>query len=116
MLGWWYSQGWLWVIKSTQQHLDNVSHTYAVKVLFRTWFAPWKQIHKESTFLTFFKDAVDNAISRGIGSVVRGTILLWAGFLSLLIVFGGLVFLLIWPFIPLLIIILPVLTLSGVSL
>jgi hypothetical protein len=116
MLGWWYGQGWQWVLRGTLKRLQTISHVYAVRVLLRTWFSPWKQIYTQSTFQTFFRDAVDNAVSRAIGAVVRGAILLWAAMLSLFTILLGILSLIAWPFIPLLIVILPVLALSGVTL
>lgn len=117
MLGWWYSRGWLWTLQTTEQRLQTISRVFAVKILLRTWFSPWKQIYTgKSTFQTFIRDAVDNAVSRCIGAVVRGTILLWAGILSLFVLIFGVLLFLAWPFIPFLTIILPILTLTGVTL
>ena len=116
MLGWWYSRGWLWIIEATEQRLQTVSQVFAVKVLLRTWFSPWKQIYSPSTFTTFFRNLVDNAVSRCIGVVVRGSILFCALILSLLILFIGLVSFIVWPLVPLLILILPIMSLSGRAL
>lgn len=115
MLGWWYGRGWLWIINITLSRLRAIGQVFAVKVLLRTWFAPWKQIYKKSTFRTFLRDAVDNAISRSIGMVVRGTILFWAFVLSLLVILIGIISLLIWPVLPLLVFILPIVTITEVS-
>lgn len=116
MLGWWYSRGWLWNLQLTKNRLHAIAHTFAVSILLKTWFAPWKQIYSPSTFQTFFRDAIDNAVSRCIGAVVRGTILFWAGVLSLLVLLVGLVSLVVWPLLPLCIFILPILALAGVTL
>ncbi len=116
MLGWWYGRGWLWIIDRTRERLKTVAHVFAVSILIRTLFSPWKQIYTgKSTFQTFLRDAVDNAVSRFIGAIVRGSILFGALLLSLLIVLVGLISLIIWPILPFLIIILPILTLSGVT-
>lgn len=116
MLGWWYSRGWLWIGQIMRSKLSAIAQIFAVSILLKTLFAPWKQIYSPTTFRTFFRDMVDNAVSRTIGAVVRGIILFWAGTLSLLVVLAGVVSLVIWPFLPLLIIILPILAISGVSL
>ncbi len=116
MLNWWYTKGWLWIIDLSKHRLETISRTFAVGVLLKTWFSPWKQIHEEATFTTFFRIMVDNAVSRVIGGVVRGTILLWAFILSLLIVMAGIFSLIVWPFLPALTVILVILALSGVSL
>lgn len=115
MLGWWYTQGWLWIIDITRHRLQAISRTFAVGVLVQTWFAPWKQIQTRSnSFQNFFPNLIDNTVSRVIGSVVRGTILVWAFFLSIVVLFVGVMSLIAWPFIPILTIILPIFTLSGV--
>lgn len=115
MLSWWYSRGWLWVVQSIVRRLQSIGKTYAVKILIQTLFAPWKRIQTQSTFTTFFRDAIDNGISRAVGTVVRGSILLWALFLSILTILFGFVSLLIWPLLPLAIVILPALAIIGVS-
>lgn len=115
MLGWWYSRGWFWVLEKTLERLRTINRVFAVKVLLRTWFSPWKQIYRQSTFRNFLSIAVDNAVSRGIGAVVRGTILLWVCMLSVGIVLIGLISFVVWPFLPLLVVILPILTISGVA-
>ena len=116
MLGWWYSQGWLWTLRATQKRLQTVGRVFAVSILIRTLFAPWKQIQTVSTFQTFFRDLVDNTVSRGIGAVVRGAILFWTLVLSILIIIFGIISFIVWPIIPLFVIILPILTISGVTL
>lgn len=115
MLGWWYGRGWLWILNVTQQRLQTIGRIFAVTVLLRTWFSPWKQIYREATFRNFLSIAVDNAVSRAIGSVVRGTILLWALVLSTGVVIIGIGSFIIWPFLPLMIVILPLLTFAGVA-
>lgn len=115
MLGWWYSRGWLWIVNVTQQRLQTIGRIFAVSVLLRTWFSPWKQIYRQATFRNFLSIAVDNAVSRSIGSVVRGAILLWALILSLGVVIIGVASFIIWPLLPLLTIILPILTIAGVK-
>jgi hypothetical protein len=114
MLGWWYSRGWLWILQSTQSRLQTIGKTFAVKMLIQTWFSPWKQIYApKPTFATFIRDAVDNAVSRSVGFVVRGAILLCALLLSIFALAFGIFSLLVWPFLPLLMFILPVIAISG---
>lgn len=116
MLGWWYGQGWLWVLKGISNRLDDISRIFAVNILLKTWFSPWKQIYSPSTFLTFFRSLVDNAVSRVIGGIVRTSVLLCAGVLAVLTITVGLLLAIIWPLLPAAIVILPVLTVTGVTL
>lgn len=115
MLGWWYGHGWVWILRKMHDRLQAIGQIFAVRVLLRTLFSPWKQIYSPTTFSNFLRNAVDNAVSRGIGTVVRGTILFWAFILSLVVLLIGALSLLIWPLLPLLTILLPVLAIKGVS-
>ena len=113
MLGWWYSRGWAWLLRDTQQHLSLVGSTFAVRVLLKTWFAPWKQITTASTFRNFFQSAIDNMISRLVGGVVRTGILFISLIFAVAILLFGFVRLVAWAAIPPAVVILPLLTLMG---
>lgn len=113
MLSWWYTQGWLWVINITLQRLKTVSRVFAVSVLIKTWFSPWKQIYQEANFRNFLRIAVDNGVSRFIGAIVRTIILLWALILSVTILMAGLFSLVAWLLLPLLTVILPIIAARG---
>lgn len=115
-LKWWYGQGWLWAGHVLLTQLGSIGRVFAVKVLLRTWFAPWKQITSPSTFNNFFQAAADNAVSRLIGGFVRTGILLLALIWSLLVLIFGALLLIIWPVIPLGIVILPLLATRGGAL
>lgn len=116
MLGWWYSRGWSWILQRTAERLQTIGRIFAVKVLIQTLFSPWKQIHTEATFRNFLRIALDNAISRIVGSVVRGAILFWSLILATGVIVFGIISFIVWPFLPLLIIILPILTISGAGI
>lgn len=113
MLGWWYSRGWAWLIQDTRDLLARVGSTFAVRVLIKTWFSPWKQITSPSSFRNFFQAAVDNGISRLIGGIIRTGILFFALICSVVILIYGLVRLIIWPILPFGIIIFPIIGLVG---
>jgi hypothetical protein len=115
MLGWWYGQGWLWILKGIENRVADISRIFAVDILIKTWFAPWKQIYSPSTFLTFWRSLVDNAISRVIGGVVRTGILFCALILAVLTIAIGLVILVVWPLLPAALLVLPVLTVMGAA-
>lgn len=116
LLSWWYSSGWSWVAKSLSNKYKLVGEALSVSILLRTFFAPWKQIQSTTTLQNFIQTTVDNIISRFVGMVVR-TIMLFAAliFYLALTVFSIIAFAL-WPVIPALIVILPILFLGGVSL
>lgn len=116
MLRWWYGQGWLWAGHLIERELENIGRVFAVKVLIRTWFAPWKQITSPATFNNFFQAAADNAVSRLIGWFVRTIMLILALLWALAVIVFGIVLLIIWPAIPLGIVIFPMLFANGVTL
>jgi ABC-type transport system involved in cytochrome bd biosynthesis fused ATPase/permease subunit len=107
LLGWWYGPGWLWVARSFQKWIKEIQETFSVSILLKTWFAPWKQIQSPSSFRYFLQSAIDNFISRFIGATVRTGMLLLAFLAIAFIAVSGLITLVCWPFVPLLIIALP---------
>jgi hypothetical protein len=116
MLGWWYGQGWLWAIQGIGRRLGHIGSVFAVRVLIRTWFSPWKQITSPSSFRNFFQAAVDNTISRVIGGFVRTIMLVIALLWAIFVIASGFVFIIVWPFLPFSVFILPLLMASGVTL
>lgn len=116
LLSWWYSQGWLWALQRIGVRLRHIGDVFAVKVLIRTWFSPWKQITSPSSFQNFFQAAADNAVSRIIGALVRSTMLFLALLWALFTIITGVIYVIIWPMIPLSLIIFPILAISGVAL
>ena len=115
MLGWWYGKGWAWALGKIGTGISQVGKTFAVSNLLKTWFAPWKQITTTSTFQTFFQSLIDNTISRMIGFIIRSFMLFIALVWAAVITVFGVIMVVIWPFIPLAIVILPILYLSGAT-
>ncbi len=113
MLGWWYSRGWVWLIKDTKNGLDYIGSTFAVRVLLKTWFSPWKQITSPATFRTFFQSAIDNSISRIVGGIVRTAMLSIALIFAIGVIGVGIIRFIFWPFIPLMIVLFPILFVVG---
>ena len=108
LLGWWYGQGWAWVLRGVSTRLRAISQTFSVGILLPTLFAPWKQIQSPKSFRNFFQSTLDNFVSRWIGATVRLGMLLAAGVSTLALMIGGLAAVLLWPLLPLLIIGLPI--------
>ena len=115
LLRWWYGRGFGWVVEKIDQSLQNIGKTLAVKVLLKTWFAPWKQITTTTTFANFMQKAADNAVSRFVGFFVRTFMLLTALIWAIGVMLLGAVWIAIWAFIPLSFIILPILYAKGVT-
>lgn len=113
MLGWWYSRGWMWLLRDTREHLSLINSLFAVRVLLKTWFAPWKQISTPQTFRNFFQSAIDNLISRLVGAVVRTAMLFVALLMTIVILSFGIVRVVLWAFVPPSVVLLPLYGLTG---
>lgn len=109
MFGWWYSTGWWWVISNAKTRLINVQRMFSVSILLRTLFAPWKQIvgmpNRNQSLDAKFRMKLDNLISRLVGFVVRTLTLLAALVSFVFVLMIEIIFILLWPLLPLSIII-----------
>lgn len=115
LLSWWYSAGYGWVLNRIEEQLSNIGKTLAVGILLKTWTAPWKQITTSGGYANFMQRTIDNMISRLIGFFVRSFMLLVAFFWAFFVLVKGFVWIVLWSFIPMAIIILPILFFAGVS-
>jgi hypothetical protein len=116
---WWYSAGWQWALqRSINQRIQWCLDAFSMKALVLTWFSPFKQTYstvKNKSLDLKVQAAVDNFISRIIGSLAR-TVILLAGFVCMIgAIISGLVIVLAWPFIPLLPVVAIMLTATGVG-
>lgn len=115
LLSWWYGRGWFWVAGSFARRLKNINEIFSVSILLKTIFSPWKQIQSPKTFQNFIQSSVDNLISRFIGAVVRLGMLFAAFVLSFVILLAGLISLVIWPLLPLSVVLVPIISLMVVG-
>ncbi len=104
IFGWWYSRGWRWVFTGAVKRLNTVQHSFSVGTLFRTLFSPWKQIvgasTKDQPLNNKFQALLDSIISRFVGFMVRFFTLIAAFFSLVLMFLLGLLSVVVWPFIP----------------
>lgn len=117
VLKWWYSAGWQWTWnQSVKERIHWVNEAFSIPALIRTWFSPFKQtynkVNKGSIDLRV-QAAVDNFVSRMIGSLLR-TVIIFVGILAILgaLILGVLV-VIIWPFIPFLPLLAVLFSVSG---
>lgn len=82
----------------------------------KTWFSPFKQTYsskRKGSIDAKIQSAVDNFVSRVIGSIAR-TVLIACGLICALVAFvSGVLFIVAWPFIPALPVISLVLAFGG---
>lgn len=105
-LRWWYSAGWLWAWRrSVNERLQWCLETFSMPALVRTWFSPFKQTYSRAQSGSIdlkVQAAVDNLISRIIGTLAR-TFILLAGLVCMVgSIASGLLIVLLWPIVPLL--------------
>jgi hypothetical protein len=104
LVQWWYGQGWLTAAKRLKGRLSAHFQAFSVPLLLQTLFAPWKQIvaakNPNATIGEKLRGVLDNLVSRFIGFCVRMLTLFASLLLGIVIAVGGLVLLVLWPFIP----------------
>jgi hypothetical protein len=105
LVAWWYGQGWLQVIHDFPERLVRVSHVFSLPILLRTLWAPWRRIvtYPGAGIDAKIRALADNLVSRCIGFTVRILVLIAAMLILLLTMVWGLVYIVIWPLIPLVI-------------
>jgi hypothetical protein len=99
---WWYGRGWRDAAHRVTKRISGVSEAFSVSTLLRTLFSPWKRIVTTpgKGVDAMFRAALDNAVSRFIGFLVRLMALMAAALMLLAFgLFGGL-FVLLWPALP----------------
>ena len=116
LLRWWYGPGWAWLVRRIASKYKFIAEALSVDILLRTFFAPWKQIQSTVTLQTFIQSTVDNLMSRFIGMAVRSLMLFTALILTLMLSAFAAVAFAVWPALPMMVVILPILTIKGVIL
>jgi hypothetical protein len=102
LFSWWYSQGWLQVIKSSGRRMVRISNIFSVPILLRTLWAPWRRIvtYPGASIEAKLRAVGDNLVSRCIGFTVRIMVLITAGIMLVAVASLGLVSIIAWPVVP----------------
>lgn len=115
-LQWWYGPGWSEAVRNSKRSLDNLTQDFSIQILFRTLFAPWKQIDAfgrvNQSLGDKFRHAVDKFVSRFVGFIVRSITLMAAGVSFIAVLIARALWIICWPLLPLSI---PVLLLYGLG-
>jgi hypothetical protein len=106
LLRWWYGPGWVLAWRRIGVRNRNVSHAFSAPILLQTLFSPWKRIVSTGAkgIDQQFRAAMDNLVSRTIGFFVRLMVLIAAAVMLTGTFLLSLAIVLVWPFVPLLII------------
>lgn len=100
---WWYSSGWQRIAHKFKTRSASISATLSIGLLSRTLFQPWRRIISYSGRGLGQQIAAmaDNAVSRFIGSLVRGSVLIAGVFTICAAALLTLLELIVWPLLPL---------------
>ena len=106
LLKWWYGSGWLGAWNNVGSSVKKVQLTFAIPVLVRNLFAPWKQIITVPgrSLDEKFRASIDNLVSRAVGFFIRLATLIAASAVITLSAVFGLAVAIVWPLLPLLLI------------
>jgi len=104
LVTWWYSKGWINTMTNLSSMVTGISRLFSVPILLRTLFAPWKRIisYPGSSLDAKMRAFADNMVSRAVGFVVRILVLLTALIVEALAGSIGIIWIILWPCIPLL--------------
>ena len=100
---WWYGRGWVQAVQQVEQILAGISRLFSVPILLRTLAAPWKRIitYPGASLDAKIHAFLDNLVSRAIGMTVRLLVLLTALLFEAIALVVGVVYVIVWPFLPL---------------
>ena len=100
---WWYGAGWVAAAKNIGRMLSGVSRLFAIPILLRTLFAPWKRIVSlpGASLEAKMRAYGDNLVSRAVGFTVRFFVLITALLTSAAVAVAGVLGFVLWPLVPL---------------
>jgi hypothetical protein len=107
-LTWWYGHGWGQVARNFRPRLRQIADSFSVGQLLKTLFAPWRRIvtYPGASLAERFRAWGDNLVSRVVGFVVRLFVLLAAVFVLIVSAGALLLEIILWPLLPLAILVL----------
>lgn len=103
LLSWWYGPGWTQAIRRIYKWASDVERAFSAGLLLQTLFEPWRRIVSVGgrSLDVKIRNAIDNLISRLVGTSVRFLVLIAAGAAILGAALFGLFVAIAWPLIPL---------------
>lgn len=113
---WWYTTGWGELLGRVMVRVERVLQTFSVGLLFKTLFAPFRQIsagNVQGPLDVQVRAFGDRLFSRLFGAFIRSFFIFFGLVSALLAGLIGLVQLLLWPVVPFLPLVGLVLALTG---
>lgn len=108
ILSWWYKNGWADQIQTMKDRLESSADFFSVGQLVMTIFAPFRQISAGTVSGSIgdkLRAFLDRTISRFVGAAVRIFMIIFGLTTILLQIIFGVIVIVIWPIIPLFIVI-----------
>jgi hypothetical protein len=105
ILSWWYGAGWQHRFAMLRERLATTVDYFSIDLLAGTLFSPFRQISAgqvNGPLGVKFRAFLDRLISRGIGAMIRSTMIVIGTAAILLHSITGCVTLVIWAVLPLL--------------
>jgi hypothetical protein len=115
LLSWWYGPGWAQAIRRIYKWAHDISLALSAKQLLQSLFEPWRRIVSVGGrgLDAKIRNALDNLVSRLVGTGVRTLVLITAGAAMLAAIIFGAFVAIVWPLIPVLIIVAIMLGIVG---
>ena len=82
LLQWWYVGGWRIFASGLRNRLRNTADLFSIGILFKTLFAPFRQISAVGDGASRWQAFLDRLFSRMVGGVVR-LLIIQAGIITL---------------------------------
>lgn len=105
LISWWYGAGWRDQVAVVGERLARVADRYSIELLAGSLFSPFRQIDAGSVrggLDVQFRAWVDRLVSRFIGALIRSVMIIAGITAFLLSITLGVVWLAVWPLLPLL--------------
>lgn len=107
-LKWYYLKRVKKILRAWRNLLKFNIQYFSIPLLIKTLFSYWRNYHEDYgrgfDIKRYFSAFTFNAISRVLGAFIRSVIILIGCFVEFLIFLGGLIFLVVWLFLPFLLI------------
>ncbi|HWZ65239.1 MAG TPA: hypothetical protein VNX65_00395 [Patescibacteria group bacterium] len=104
LISWWYTEGWLQLIKRTRWRLLEAFDFFSIGLLLKNLFTPYRQISVSGKVIgsvnTQLRAWTDKQISRVIGAILRLTVILFGLVVLVLALAVSAIALLGWPLLP----------------
>ena len=117
---WWYTRGWHLFTRALFEKLRSMADFFSMSLLLRTLFAPFKQISTADVTrggpAAYLANFFDKLLSRVIGMFVRLFILMFGSIVLTLETIFSVLFIAIWPVVPILPAVCVALCIMGVTL